>query len=155
MADCVIHLDQRTNNQISTRRLRVSKYRGSGFGRNEYPFTIYEKGMSHRDDCNVTVIGLSDIDQDGIPDHKDVFPNDPNEWADNDTDGIGDNADTDDDNDDMPDIWEQEYGLNPVVNDANQDADQDGISRVYATIYRLISIIPILQMWPDIFLPLI
>jgi len=46
MADCVIHLDQRTNNQISTRRLRVSKYRGSGFGRNEYPFTIYEKGCA-------------------------------------------------------------------------------------------------------------
>jgi hypothetical protein len=89
-----------------------------------------EKGMSHRDDCIVTVIGLSDTDQDGIPDHKDVFPNDPNEWADNDTDGIGDNADTDDDNDDMPDIWEQEYGLNPVVNDANQDADKDGITNL-------------------------
>ncbi|KPA16386.1 KaiC 1 [Candidatus Magnetomorum sp. HK-1] len=46
MADCVIHLDQRMHDQISTRRLRISKYRGSGFGRNEYPFTIYEKGCA-------------------------------------------------------------------------------------------------------------
>jgi len=46
MADCVIHLDQRVVEQISTRRLRISKYRGSGFGRNEYPFTIYEDGCA-------------------------------------------------------------------------------------------------------------
>lgn len=46
MADCVIHLDQRVNNQISTRRLRITKYRGSGFGRNEYPFTISADGCA-------------------------------------------------------------------------------------------------------------
>jgi circadian clock protein KaiC len=46
MADCVIHLDQRVVNQISTRRLRITKYRGSGFGRNEYPFSILEHGCS-------------------------------------------------------------------------------------------------------------
>ena len=46
MADCVIHLDQRVSNQISTRRLRVTKYRGSGFGRNEYPFSISENGCA-------------------------------------------------------------------------------------------------------------
>ncbi len=45
MADCVIHLDARLFNQISTRRLRVIKYRGSSFGRNEYPFVITEKGI--------------------------------------------------------------------------------------------------------------
>jgi circadian clock protein KaiC len=46
MADCVIQLDQRVSNQISTRRLRVSKYRGSGFGRNEYPFSISGNGCA-------------------------------------------------------------------------------------------------------------
>jgi circadian clock protein KaiC len=46
MADCVIHLDQRVINQLSTRRLRITKYRGSGFGRNEYPFTISSEGCS-------------------------------------------------------------------------------------------------------------
>ncbi|MDM8554732.1 circadian clock protein KaiC [Desulfococcaceae bacterium HSG7] len=46
MVDCVINLDQRVNRQIASRFLRVSKYRGSGFGRNEYPYTITGKGMS-------------------------------------------------------------------------------------------------------------
>ena len=40
MADCVIHVDQRVTAQVTTRRLRVVKYRGSGYGRNEYPFII-------------------------------------------------------------------------------------------------------------------
>jgi len=46
MADCVIHLDQRVKEQISTRRIRVTKYRGSDFGRNEYPYVISDKGLS-------------------------------------------------------------------------------------------------------------
>ncbi len=45
MADCVIHLDQRVMEQISTRRLRIVKYRGSAFSRNEYPFSITENGV--------------------------------------------------------------------------------------------------------------
>jgi circadian clock protein KaiC len=45
LADCVLHLDQRVTEQVSTRRLRVVKYRGSGFGRNEYPYTIDEEGL--------------------------------------------------------------------------------------------------------------
>jgi circadian clock protein KaiC len=46
MADCVIHVDQRVTAQIATRRLRVIKYRGSGYGRNEYPFIIDENGIN-------------------------------------------------------------------------------------------------------------
>jgi len=46
MADCVIHVDQRVTAQITTRRLRVIKYRGSGYGRNEYPFIINETGIN-------------------------------------------------------------------------------------------------------------
>ena len=46
MADCVIHVDQRVTGQITTRRLRVVKYRGSGYGRNEYPFIIGENGIN-------------------------------------------------------------------------------------------------------------
>ena len=37
VADCVIRLDQRVTDQISTRRLRIVKYRGSAHGTNEYP----------------------------------------------------------------------------------------------------------------------
>jgi circadian clock protein KaiC len=46
VSDCVILLDHRVENQISTRRLRVVKYRGSVHGTNEYPFLIDEEGIS-------------------------------------------------------------------------------------------------------------
>lgn len=46
VSDCVILLDHRVDNQISTRRLRVVKYRGSVHGTNEYPFLIDEGGIS-------------------------------------------------------------------------------------------------------------
>jgi circadian clock protein KaiC len=46
VADCVILLDHRVNDQISTRRLRIVKYRGSPHGTNEYPFLIGNHGMS-------------------------------------------------------------------------------------------------------------
>ena len=46
VSDCVILLDQRVINQISTRRLRIVKYRGSVHGTNEYPFLIDEDGIS-------------------------------------------------------------------------------------------------------------
>ncbi len=46
VADCVIVLDQRLQEQISTRRLRVLKYRGTAHGTNEYPFLIGERGLS-------------------------------------------------------------------------------------------------------------
>jgi circadian clock protein KaiC len=46
VSDCVILLDHRVSNQISTRRLRIVKYRGSLHGTNEYPFLIDEEGIS-------------------------------------------------------------------------------------------------------------
>ncbi len=46
VSDCVILLDHRIINQISTRRLRIVKYRGSLHGTNEYPFLIDEDGIS-------------------------------------------------------------------------------------------------------------
>jgi circadian clock protein KaiC len=46
VADCVLILDQRIQEQISTRRLRVLKYRGTAHGMNEYPFLIGATGFS-------------------------------------------------------------------------------------------------------------
>jgi circadian clock protein KaiC len=46
VSDCVILLDHRIINQISTRRLRIVKYRGSVHGTNEYPFLIDDEGIS-------------------------------------------------------------------------------------------------------------
>jgi circadian clock protein KaiC len=56
VSDCVILLDNRVNDQISTRRLRIVKYRGTSHGTNEYPFIIDEKGMSV---LPVTSLGLN------------------------------------------------------------------------------------------------
>jgi circadian clock protein KaiC len=46
VSDCVLLLDHRVHNQISTRRLRIVKYRGTAHGTNEYPFLIDEDGFS-------------------------------------------------------------------------------------------------------------
>jgi circadian clock protein KaiC len=46
VSDCVMLLDNRVSDQITTRRLRVVKYRGSAHGTNEYPFLIDGQGVS-------------------------------------------------------------------------------------------------------------
>ena len=46
VTDCVIVLDHRVSAEISTRRLRVVKYRGSAHGTNEYPFLISARGFT-------------------------------------------------------------------------------------------------------------
>jgi circadian clock protein KaiC len=46
VADCVISLDHRVTEQISTRRLRIVKYRGTSHGTDEYPFLIDHEGIS-------------------------------------------------------------------------------------------------------------
>ena len=55
VSDCVILLDHRVREQISTRRLQVIKYRGSAHGTNEYPFLIDEQGISV---LPITTLGL-------------------------------------------------------------------------------------------------
>lgn len=46
VSDCVLFLDHRVFNQVSTRRIRIVKYRGSTHGTNEFPFLIDEAGIS-------------------------------------------------------------------------------------------------------------
>ena len=70
VSDCVILLDNRVQDQVTTRRLRVIKYRGSAHGTNEYPFLIDEKGISV---LPITSAGLnhttsSEIVSSGVPD---------------------------------------------------------------------------------------
>jgi len=65
-----------------------------------------------------------DTDGDSVNDGVDVFPLDPTEWADNDLDGIGNNADTDDDNDGVLDVNDN----CPMIANADQaDTDGDGL----------------------------
>jgi len=56
VSDCVIRLDQRVYEELSTRRLQIFKYRGSQHGSNEYPFLIEENGISV---LPITSIGLN------------------------------------------------------------------------------------------------
>jgi circadian clock protein KaiC len=46
VSDCVIFLDNRITEEMSTRRLRIVKYRGSAHSTNEFPFIIDENGIS-------------------------------------------------------------------------------------------------------------
>ena len=46
VSDCVIFLDHRATDQISTRRMRVVKYRGASHVADEIPFLIDERGFS-------------------------------------------------------------------------------------------------------------
>lgn len=45
LLDCIIRLDQRVVGQVMTRRVRVLKYRGSGFLSNEFPYLIADHGV--------------------------------------------------------------------------------------------------------------
>ncbi len=56
VADCVILLDHRVTEQLSTRRMRIVKYRGTLHGTDEYPFLMSENGISV---LPVTSVGLN------------------------------------------------------------------------------------------------
>lgn len=75
VSDCVILLDHRVIEQVSTRRLRIVKYRGSTHGTNEYPFLIDDEGISV---LPITSLKLnnevsSDIVSTGIPELDGMF----------------------------------------------------------------------------------
>lgn len=73
VSDCVLLLDHRVTEQISKRRLRIVKYRGSAHGADEYPFVIKETGFSVLPITSVTLehavgaervsTGIEDLDE--------------------------------------------------------------------------------------------
>jgi len=75
VSDCVIVLDHRVTEQVSTRRLRIVKYRGSTHGTNEYPFLIDKDGISV---LPITSLKLdnevsSDVIPTGVPGLNEMF----------------------------------------------------------------------------------
>jgi circadian clock protein KaiC len=72
VSDCVILLDHRVANQLTIRRIRIVKYRGSVHGTDEYPFLIGENGISvlpitslglaHRASDDVIPSGIAELD---------------------------------------------------------------------------------------------
>ncbi len=96
------------------------------------------------------IVPGTDTDGDGIPDDGDNsgqvdnycsngsttdcddncrYVSNPDQ-LDTDSDGLGNMCDGDDDNDGMPDWWEVKYSLNPLVNDAGEDPDDDGYTNL-------------------------
>jgi circadian clock protein KaiC len=73
VSDCVILLDHRVREQISTRRLRIVKYRGTSHGADEYPFLIDNTGISvlpvtslemhHKVSSERVATGIADLDE--------------------------------------------------------------------------------------------
>ncbi|HSK09943.1 MAG TPA: circadian clock protein KaiC [Vicinamibacterales bacterium] len=65
VSDCVILLDHRVTEQLSTRRLRIVKYRGTSHGTNEYPFLIDHRGVQV---IPITSLGLQRrVSDDRVP----------------------------------------------------------------------------------------
>lgn len=92
---------------------------------------IPAQGCSAFDTAGNCCPTLLDADNDGVVDCQDAFPTNPAETLDTDGDGIGNNADPDDDNDGIPDTWEISHGLNPLdATDAALDNDKDGLSNL-------------------------
>jgi len=83
-----------------------------------------------------------DTDLDGVLDENDKFPSDPKEWADLDSDGIGDNSDLDRDGDGISNDYEERLFFDPnnassippdldsdTIPDAfDEDRDGDGVN---------------------------
>ena len=93
---------------------------GDGFGDNQsgnnpdpFLFDFDNDGYNDSIDPLPKFASPGDLDNDGVLDEEDMFPEDFREWADNDGDGVGDNADTDDDNDGWLDADELREGTNP------------------------------------------
>ena len=86
--------------------------------------------------CDAAMRGRTwnlDSDGDGMVDVVDDFSLDATETIDTDSDGIGNNADTDDDGDGLSDSQEATYGTNPLVGDTDGDDYSDSEETDYDT----------------------
>ena len=84
-------------------------------GNNPDPFLFDADNDGYNDSIDPLpkLASPGDLDNDGVPDELDLFPGDASEWRDSDEDGIGDEADDDDDNDGWSDAEEIRQGTDP------------------------------------------
>lgn len=105
--------------------------------------------------------GTGDYDSDGLNDLREYQSNTNPTIADTDDDGLNDGEevnvystnpnDPDTDDDSMPDVWEVKYELNPLVNDAGDDADGDGYSNIIEFKWRTLPNDP--KSYPPKYMP--
>lgn len=97
---------------------------GDGLGDPNDSIQSCEPPVGYVDNADDDCPDGRDTDQDGVLNCVDDFPNDPQEWFDTDEDGEGDNADSDDDNDGIPDRVEN---AGPNNGDGNSDGTLDSL----------------------------
>lgn len=99
-------------------------------GTYELQLSATDSELSSSDTVMIEVSEL-DSDLDGVPDSIDNCPQDSNaSQLNTDSDTLGNACDLDDDNDTMPDIFELANGLNPLLDDTEDDLDEDGFSNL-------------------------
>ena len=89
------------------------------------------RGMGVTQDGSLVIVNhtgsitrlVSDLDQDGVPDERDAFPNDQTQWSDEDNDGYGDNSNGNE-GDNCPEI----PGESTIDRFGCVDTDGDGFS---------------------------
>ena len=121
--------------------LSLNRFSGevSGIPESSGEFGVVILGRDYSDGPGVEMsftirIEDPDVDDDGVPNDQDPFPNDPSEWLDRDGDGIGNNADADDDNDGLSDSDEISiHGTDPLSIDTDRDGIADGDEIVYGS----------------------
>jgi hypothetical protein len=105
----------------------------------ESTISLIHDGSNSPSPINVTanILSATDYDNDGYDNSIDAFPNNPDEWLDTDSDGIGNNADPDDDGDgvlDEDDIFPlnilewQDFDQDGIGDNSDNDDDNDGVA---------------------------
>ncbi len=90
----------------------------SGVNPDPFLFDFDNDGYNDSIDPLPKYASPGDLDNDGVDDEDDWAPTDAREWLDSDGDGVGDNADLDDDNDGWTDTDEARQGTDPFSSDS-------------------------------------